>query len=151
MGMSITRRAAIKQALKAGTYAAPVVLAATVPVAVAAASPVSSADLFVSIGVPAGGGGGIFILVAANAGPSTASNVVVTITHDVTLVFVGTPVASQGTYNPVTGIWTVGTVTTTGPFPSLTIPYTGPGIIRVTITSSTPDPNPANNTTSQAG
>ena len=52
-----------------------------------------------------------FTITLTNAGPDTATGVQVTDLLPAGLTFVSaTP--SQGTYNPATGVWTVGTVTT---------------------------------------
>src|SRR5262249_33149755 len=55
-----------------------------------------------------------FTLTLADKGPNTATNVTVQDQLPAGLTFVSaTP--SQGTYNNLTGVWTVGTVTTTTP------------------------------------
>ena len=148
MRTSSTRREAIKTALKAGAYATPV------PIAVAAVtSPLSmSADLFFSAGFATTGiENGVFSVVVLNRGPNPASTVVVTITHSATLRLVPFAV-TQGAFDLTTGIWSVGTVPLTGrisppvPDPAFTVPYAGTGKFTLAITSSTPGPNPANNT-----
>src|SRR5262249_49546659 len=68
-----------------------------------------------------------------NAGADTATNVTVTDQLPAGLTFVSaTP--SQGAYNDITGLWTVGTVTTTTP---LTL------LIRATVTSAAAQTNTA--------
>jgi uncharacterized repeat protein (TIGR01451 family) len=52
-----------------------------------------------------------FTLTIRNLGPDTATGVVVTDPLPAGLVFVSANVPSQGTYDPVTGIWQVGTLT----------------------------------------
>ncbi len=55
-----------------------------------------------------------YTIILADNGPDSATNVQVTDVLPSSLTFVSaTP--SQGTYNPVSGLWTVGTVDTTAP------------------------------------
>src|SRR5262249_42327503 len=75
-----------------------------------------------------------YTVTLSNSGPSTATNVTVQDTLPTAVSFLSaTP--SQGTYNSTTGVWTVGTVTTTTP---QTLQ------LRATVVS----PNPSTNTAS---
>ena len=90
-----------------------------------------------------------FTVTLGNSGPNNATNVQVTDLLPAGLSFVSdTP--SQGTYNPTTGVWTVGTVSTTVS-QTLLIRATvlGPSAQTNTATvthSDQFDPNPGNNT-----
>jgi len=138
----------MKTALKAGAYAAPVVLAATVPEMVSAATPpppradisvTQTAEVFPDES-------GVFTVTARNLGPSAATGVVVS--DPPPAMFTGTP--SPGTtYNQATGVWTIGNLAF-GASATLTLS----GAIEDTVTntatriaSSPPDPNAANDTT----
>jgi uncharacterized repeat protein (TIGR01451 family) len=55
-----------------------------------------------------------FTITLTNAGPSTATNVTVQDLLPAGLTFAGSS-ASQGSYDPGTGTWTVGTVDTVNP------------------------------------
>jgi uncharacterized repeat protein (TIGR01451 family)/LPXTG-motif cell wall-anchored protein len=101
------------------------------------------------------GGTAIFDFQLSNAGPSAATNVVVSAPVPAGLHLVSA-MADQGTYDPATGIWNVGTVKTTTSTGSglelvLTTTRTSPLAITATatITSFTGnDPNLANNNAS---
>jgi uncharacterized repeat protein (TIGR01451 family)/LPXTG-motif cell wall-anchored protein len=92
-----------------------------------------------------------FTVTATDLGPDAATNVTVTDVLPAGLTFVSaTP--SQGSYNPTTGVWTVGTVTTGTP-QTLQIQATvvSPNSMTNTATVSHSDqfdPNPANNSAS---
>ncbi|MDI9618441.1 hypothetical protein, partial [Methanothermobacter sp.] len=89
----------------------------------------------------------MFTVTAENLGPSNASNVAVTDTLSPGLVFVSY-VASKGTYNPVTGVWSVGSLSYLETA-TLTIQAyvnsTGNLFNLVIISGSEHDPVPANN------
>ena len=95
-----------------------------------------------------------FEIGVANFGPDTATNVVVNDKLPAGLIYVSHS-ATQGTYVPGTGVWTVGTVDTDD-FPILTILATvdapaSPGIPQpvtntATVTGTEYDPDPSNNT-----
>ena len=74
----------------------------------------------------------------SNSGPNTATNVVVTDLLPEGLGFVSAA-PSQGTYDPTTGLWSVGTVTTSTP-QTLTIQATvlGPAALRNLARSPSP-------------
>lgn len=99
----------------------------------------------------------VFTLTLTNSGPVEATNVQVTDVLPANLTFVGVDLASKGTYDPATGVWTVGTLSaTTGQNTAtlqlrarvatgVTLPQTITNT--ATITSSGPfDPNTSNNT-----
>jgi uncharacterized repeat protein (TIGR01451 family) len=92
-----------------------------------------------------------FTVTLTDLGPNTATNVSVTDLLPSGLTFVSDTL-TQGTYDSATGLWTVGTVTTTTP-QTLTITATvvspSTAINTATITSSDQfDPVPSNNTAS---
>ena len=96
-----------------------------------------------------------FEIGVANFGPDTATNVVVNDLLPTGVTYVSHS-ASQGTYVPGGGVWTVGTVTTSD-FPILTIlatvdrPTSGrpPAVTNTaTVTGTEYDPDPSNNTDS---
>ncbi len=92
-----------------------------------------------------------FTVTLTNNGPNTATGVQVSDLLPAGLSFTSaTP--SQGNYNPTTGVWTVGTVTTTSPETLLieaTVASPSPQTNTATITHSDQfDPNPGNNTAS---
>ena len=96
-----------------------------------------------------------FEIGVANFGPDTATNVVVNDLLPTGVTYVSHS-ASTGTYVPGTGVWTVGTVTTSD-FPILTIlatvdrPTSGlpPAVTNTaTVTGTEYDPDPSNNTDS---
>ncbi|MFM8529093.1 MAG: hypothetical protein ACKOD2_05335, partial [Ilumatobacteraceae bacterium] len=96
-----------------------------------------------------------FTVTVDNLGPSTASNVVVNDLLPVGLQFVSATASPSGTtYNPGTGVWTIGSVLS-GATNTLTVvakvlaPASGPAQPQTNtavVTSTTPDPNPGNNT-----
>ncbi|NBW97554.1 MAG: DUF11 domain-containing protein, partial [Planctomycetia bacterium] len=118
------------------------------------------ADLVVSKTVdnprPQVGDNVTFTVTLENLGPSAAANVVVADPLPAGLEFVSaTP--SAGTYNSVTGDWTLPVSLAAGTTNTLTIvatvktPSSGPALPQTntaTATSSTPDPNPDNSTDS---
>src|SRR5262249_2413684 len=89
-----------------------------------------------------------FTITLTNAGPDAATNVQITDLLPVSLTFVSaTP--SMGSYDSLTGLWSVGTVPATTP-ETLTITATvvspGPQTNTATITDADQfDPNPGNN------
>jgi uncharacterized repeat protein (TIGR01451 family)/LPXTG-motif cell wall-anchored protein len=92
-----------------------------------------------------------FTVTASDAGPDTATSVVI---HDLLpagLTFVAATV-SQGTYNSTTGDWTIGTLTTSTPQTlqlQATVDSTAPITNTAAVTHSDQfDPNPSNNTAS---
>jgi uncharacterized repeat protein (TIGR01451 family) len=96
-----------------------------------------------------------FTITVSNKGPDTATNVVVNDRLPTGVTFVSAS-ATQGSYNAGTGVWTVGTVTTSD-FPILTIlatvdrPTSGlpPTVTNTaTVTGTEYDPDPSNNTDS---
>ena len=96
-----------------------------------------------------------FEIGVANFGPDTATGVVVNDLLPAGITFVSAS-ATQGSYNAGTGVWTVGTVTTSD-FPILTIlatvnrPTSGlpPAVTNTaTVTGTEYDPDPSNNTDS---
>lgn len=85
----------------------------------------------------------------SNAGPSNAVNVVVNdlIPSGFTLIS-ATP--SQGSYNPTTGVWTVGTLAPSSSATltfQLQVRFSGNYNNTATVSSDTPDPNGGNNQT----
>jgi uncharacterized repeat protein (TIGR01451 family) len=92
-----------------------------------------------------------FTVGLANLGPDTATNVTLSDPLPPGLTFVSdTP--SQGSYNPTTGVWTVGTVTTTTPLTLMVaaiVNSPAPQTYTWTVSHSDQfDPNLANNTAS---
>jgi uncharacterized repeat protein (TIGR01451 family) len=91
-----------------------------------------------------------YTLIAHNNGPATATNVVVTDILPTGVVFVSAT-ASQGSFNPASGIWTIGTLPP-GATATLQITCIVSAIGPITNTSSVggsePDPDPANNVSS---
>jgi hypothetical protein len=156
-GSAVSRREAMKLALKGGAYAAPVVLASAIPFGVAAATPApGTADLQVTFtltsATPAVGSLETIRVTVTNLGPSNATNVV--LNGNLFIFGFATPTfaVSQGTLDPVTGAWTnpllaVGasaTLTVTG-----TVTAAGARTATAGIThSDQPDPNAANNNVS---
>ncbi len=153
----VSRREAMKTALKTGAYAAPVILMATVPQAVAAISP-QPATVDLAVGksvVPVSGAvptTAAFTVTVRNNGPGTASAITVMDALDPAAFQYLSSTASQGAYNPATGAWTI---------PSLAVGATAILTINVlalmvgqqtntaTLTSSTPsDGTAANNSMS---
>jgi uncharacterized repeat protein (TIGR01451 family)/fimbrial isopeptide formation D2 family protein len=123
---------------------------------------VNTADLAVSKTVsdptPNVGDTITFVVTLSNLGPNTATEVEVTDQFPTTGLQLLTSTPSQGTYDPGTGIWDVGTVATgAGNAKTLTITarVLAPAVNTIplaqtnvaTVTSSAePDPNPGNNT-----
>ncbi|MDQ6833706.1 MAG: DUF11 domain-containing protein [Chloroflexota bacterium] len=154
----ITRREAMKTALKAGAYAAPVVLAATVPEMVSAATPpppsadISVTQTAVDTTLVSEDESGVFTVTARNLGPSAATGVVVSDppppSDPPPARFIGIP-SSGTTYNQATGVWTIGNLAV-GASATLTLSGTIEDTVMNTATriaSSPPDPNAANDTT----
>ncbi len=123
---------------------------------------VNTADLAVSKTVsnptPNVGDTITFVVTVSNLGPNTATEVEVTDQFPTTGLQLLTATPSQGTYDPGTGIWDVGTVATgAGNAKTLTItalvlepavntvPVAQTNVATVT-NSAEPDPNPGNNT-----
>ncbi|MDW8478678.1 MAG: proprotein convertase P-domain-containing protein [Xanthomonadales bacterium] len=111
----------------------------------------SQADLSVAIAysntTPPAGSTITKTVTVSNAGPSTAVNVVVNdlIPSGYTLVS-ATP--SQGSYNPATGVWTVGTLAPSASATltfQLQVRFSGNWNNTASASSDTPDPNGANN------
>lgn len=127
---SLSRRAAIKRALRSGVYAAPSILSFSLPAAVVAAtsplpttvaiavatatSPLmSTADLSLTISAdtrtPLRGGAITLTITLVNNGPNAATNVVVGAQFD-RLASFDNAIPSQGAYDSATGQWIVGTL-----------------------------------------
>lgn len=117
-----------------------------------------SADLGVTKTVddaaPTVGDNVVFTITIHNNGPSDATNVVLTDQLPATLSFVSAA-PSQGSYNPGTGLWSIGTLTAAGPTSTATLTLTatvvdaGATTNTATVTGADqPDPNPANNSDS---
>lgn len=113
----------------------------------------TQADLSVSIAysntTPPAGSTITKTVTVSNAGPSNAVNVVVNdlIPSGYTLVS-ATP--SQGSYNPTTGVWTVGTLAPSASATltfQLQVRFSGDYNNTATVSSDTPDPNGGNNQT----
>ncbi|GIX32449.1 MAG: hypothetical protein KatS3mg125_0405 [Lysobacterales bacterium] len=113
----------------------------------------TQADLSVSIAysntTPPAGNTITKTVTVSNAGPSNAVNVVVNdlIPSGFTLVS-ATP--SQGSYNPTTGVWTVGTLAPSSSATltfQLQVRFSGNYNNTATVSSDTPDPNGGNNQT----
>jgi uncharacterized repeat protein (TIGR01451 family)/fimbrial isopeptide formation D2 family protein len=90
-----------------------------------------------------------YTLIVHNLGPDTAINVMLADTFPPgTLTLVGTPKASQGTFDPVTGVWVVGDMAS-GVTATLTfmarVNVVGPIVNTVVGGSGTFDPNLSNN------
>src|SRR5262249_2721223 len=119
--------------------------------AVAALNASTSADLtmaqMASPAVPGVGKPVTFTMTAANNGPDAATGVVVNDVLPSGLSFVSGS-AAQGTYDPSTGVWTIGTLPN-GASVSLTLVAnaTQAGSLNNTaqVSGAQPDPNPANN------
>jgi uncharacterized repeat protein (TIGR01451 family) len=152
----MTRRDAMKRALKAGAYVAPTIAAATVPIGVAAATPAATADLAVTktvdIAAPVVGTNVTFTLMVRNNGPAAATGVTANDPLPAGLTFVSAS-PTVGTYNSATGVWTIGTLAA-GAVATLTLAATaaGPaGTARTntaTVASAITDPALSNNTAS---
>ncbi len=152
----MTRREAIKTALRAGAYAAPAVLSVTVPARVAAASPVPTADIGVQYFFGPGGGGGAFLDgLVTNFGPSAATGVAVSFPIPAGMTATGVVNATQGTYSAATGVWTIGNLAVNAPASiAIAVRYTPPVTVTATATriaSSPTDPNTANDTSTLTG
>jgi uncharacterized repeat protein (TIGR01451 family) len=94
-----------------------------------------------------------YTLIVANTGPDTATQVVVTDSLPAGVTFVSA-IASQGTYDNVSGIWTVGSIASAATA-TLTITVTVTSVTSVTAITNTAtvtgdefDPNTGNNTDS---
>ncbi len=120
----------------------------------ASVTPVVPADLqvmkTVSNATPNVGSNVTFTITLTDLGPGGASGVTASDALPAGLTYVSSN-ATQGTYNAATGVWTVGAVTYGAAAPTLTmvanVATAGVKANTVTITSSSvPDPNPANNT-----
>ncbi|GAB2463983.1 hypothetical protein GCM10027082_14470 [Comamonas humi] len=119
--------------------------------------PPPTADLkVVKTGTLSSPGNGDFVVTVTNSGPDGASNVVVNdlVPSGYTIKGGGNaPVASTGTYNQGTGVWTIGNLAN-GASATLTIHVqTNNGsnlnwVNVATVKSDTQDPNPSNNTSS---
>ncbi len=154
----ITRREAMKTALKTGAYSAPVILSVTIPAAVSAqVSGKSTANLALTKTVdnafPIVGSNVTFTLAVGNNGPGAATGVVVNDGLPAGLTFVS-GVATQGSYSSATGIWTIGALAVNQQV-TLTLVATAAGPAGTARTntaartaSSPPDPNPANDSAS---
>ncbi|GEM_PF-4851032 len=151
----ITRREAMKSALKAGAYATPIILSAVVPSAVSAqvSGPMADIALLKTVDnpTPLAFSTVTFTVTATNNGPAAATGVVVS---DVVLGLPFTPTSStpsQGTYSNITGIWAIGPLAVGQ---SVNLKITGqvgitPFTNTATVTASSPtDPDPKNNSAS---
>ncbi len=153
----VSRREAIKTAMKTGAYAAPVILMATAPQVVGAISPPpATVDLAVAKSATPVSGAvpttTAFTVTVTNNGPGAASAITVTDALNATAFQYQSSTASQGAYNPATGAWTVPSLAA-GATATLTINVLalleGPQTNTATLTSSTPpDRTAANNTAS---
>lgn len=86
----------------------------------------------------------VFTVTASNAGPATATGVVVTDQLEAGFTFVSSN-ATQGSYNAGTGLWTVGTLSNGGSATLMivaTVNPTGPYTNSVSIVGDQHDPNP---------
>lgn len=147
----VTRREAIKRALKAGAYAAPMVVVTAVPVGVAAVTPALAADISLSAGIARGMNNLAFLLVTAtNLGPNDATGIAISDPVPANFAFLLAD-TMQGTYDRNTGVWTVGSLAVGAVARLMFIGnFTGPGTNRATrIASSPPDPNATNDAVSQ--
>ncbi|ANB18193.1 Hypothetical protein I596_2181 [Dokdonella koreensis DS-123] len=117
-----------------------------------------SADLGVTKTVdnsaPTVGDDVVFTITIHNNGPSDATGVALTDPLPASLSFVSAA-PSQGSYDPVSGIWSVGTLTAGGPTSTATLTITatvvsaGATTNTATVTGADqPDPNPGNNSDS---
>jgi uncharacterized repeat protein (TIGR01451 family) len=118
-------------------------------------TPVPQADLAivktVNTGSPNVGSNVTFTLVVTNNGPSAAANVQVNDLLPAGYAYVSS-VPSIGTYNGVSGVWSAIGTLANGATAQLTITATvnaaGPYVNTATVSSTTNDPNPSNNTSS---
>lgn len=154
MREDVTRREAMKTALKAGAYAAPVLLAVSAPAAVGAATPPATVDLAVtnSAAPPSGVVPTMttFTVTVTNNGPVAASSIAVTDVLNATAFVFQSSTASQGMYTAATGIWSIPSLAV-GVTATLTITVlallVGAQTNTATLTGSAPpDANQANNT-----
>ncbi|MCZ4245119.1 gliding motility-associated C-terminal domain-containing protein [Pedobacter punctiformis] len=119
----------------------------------ATTSPVPVADVSITktagSGTPNVGSNVTFTLTAANAGPSSATNVNATDVLPSGYTFVSATPSGSTTYNNATGLWTIGTLAN-GANATLnivaTVKATGSYANTATITSTETDPTPGNNT-----
>ena len=112
------------------------------------------ADLVITKGVsnstPNVGDTITYTLAVANSGPDTATGVIVTDLLPAGVTFVS-DIPSQGAYDEVTGVWTVGTVAAAAtPTLTITVTVSSPGQIvnTATVDGDQFDPNLGNNTDS---
>ncbi|MDQ2785429.1 MAG: DUF11 domain-containing protein [Chloroflexota bacterium] len=157
MSDAVTRRAAMKTALKAGAYAVPILITVAVPAGVAALSPsLPMADLFVRKTVdnpaPFPFTNVTFTVSVSNNGPNDATGVTVLDKLPAGLTFVSaTPAAA---YNTTTGIWTVGALPNSGSATLLIVTTVtqaaSPSATNLASVSHSDqgDPNPSNNSDS---
>ena len=145
----ITRRDAIKTALKAGAYIAPVVLAAAaVPATVGAQGMVSAPPGLtgliltnvVNLPTVTRGAGVNFSINVVNRGPSVATNIVVTPSLPPGFVFSGDGFTG-GNYNGTT--FTITSLVVGGSASLiLVIIVNATGMLTATLTATVPNPNP---------
>lgn len=123
----------------------------------------STADL--SIGIAAGsasvaaGDDVVFTLTLGNAGPDQAVSIVVEEAFTTAGGEPSAPVAftaSTGSYNPTTGVWTIGALSATAGTPAtLALTFAAPAVaeplvLEASVASGTADGNPSNNTDSDS-
>ena len=144
--VSISRREAMKTALKAGAYAAPVILSATVPAAVSAqisGRPGLTGLFITNVAVPTSvprGQGVNYNINVVNRGPTVATGVVVNTPLPPGQIFSGDGFVGGNFAYPV---WTIGTLGV-GASASLTIVavVNATGTLTATLTATSPNPNP---------
>jgi uncharacterized repeat protein (TIGR01451 family)/fimbrial isopeptide formation D2 family protein len=95
----------------------------------------------------------IFTLTVSNLGPSPAVGVVVDDPLPAGLFFIGVQAITQGTYDPSTGVWTLGSLAVgqTASIQLVTqILVTGPIVNTATVSTTTPDSDASNNVSSSS-
>lgn len=159
---AISRRAAMKTALKAGVYVSPVAIAVALPGVVSAQTLITGGPRPADLAITKTANPTAFIdnatvtftITVTNNGPGIATGVVVNDQLPTGLTFVSA-IPSQGTYTASSGVWTVGTLAN-GASATLAIvvrpinglPFNSFLTNTATVTSTSTDPNPANNSAS---
>lgn len=144
-GDRVSRRAAMKTALRGAAYAAPMVVAAVVPSAVSAqVSGPGLTGLFLTNVVnnprPVRGQGVNFSINIVNRGPSVATGIVVAIPFPPGLVFSG-DAFDIGNYDGVN--WTIPSLGVgAGGSLTLVVIVNASGTLTATLTATSPNPNP---------